>query len=167
MTMPRWRASSTPSRSSSFISAAGLRATRRGAISSLTWRDTTIGNGCTRLWAISRPSRPSGKWQANRVHENGGRSPDVLPPTGPLVTRPGDLWLMGDHRLICGDSRERSTYDALMGSDVADLVFSDPPYNVPIKGHVCGLGSVQHEEFAFASGEMSETEFVDFLSAFL
>jgi hypothetical protein len=41
--------------------------------------------------------------------------PDVLPPTGPLVTRPGDLWLMGDHRLICGDSRERATYEALMG----------------------------------------------------
>src|SRR5215208_6931836 len=74
MTMPRWRASSTPSRSSSFISAAGPRATRRGAISSLTWRATIIGSGSTRLWAISRPSRPSGTWQANRVHENGGRS---------------------------------------------------------------------------------------------
>jgi len=92
---------------------------------------------------------------------------DVLPPAGPLVTRSGDLWLLGDHRLICGDSRDRATYEALMGSDVADLVFSDPPYNVPIKGHVCGLGSIRHEEFAFASGEMSETEFVDFLSAFL
>src|SRR5215213_5143213 len=92
---------------------------------------------------------------------------DALPPTGPLVTRTGDLWLMGDHRLICGDTRERATYEALMGSEVADLVFSDPPYNVPIKGHVCGLGSVQHEEFAFASGEMSEAAFIEFLSIFL
>src|SRR5829696_4420870 len=80
MTMPRWRASSTPSRSSSFISAAGPRATRRGAISSLTWRATITGSGSTRLWAISRPSRPSGTWQANRVHENGGRSAFLLRP---------------------------------------------------------------------------------------
>jgi len=54
-----------------------------------------------------------------------------------------------------------------MGSEAADLVFCDPPYNVPIKGNVCGLGSIQHEEFAFASGEMTGAEFVDFLSAFL
>ena len=92
---------------------------------------------------------------------------DDLPAPGPLVTRPGDLWLLGEHRLICGDSRERAVYDALMGSEAADLVFTDPPYNVKIAGNVCGLGSIQHEEFAFASGEMSEAEFIAFLAAFL
>jgi DNA modification methylase len=83
------------------------------------------------------------------------------------VTRRGDLWLLGEHRLICGDSRERAVYDALMGAEAADLVFTDPPYNVKIGGNVCGLGAIQHEEFAFASGEMSEAEFIAFLAAFL
>ena len=44
------------------------------------------------------------------------------------------------------------------------MVFTDPPYNVPIDGHVSGLGSVKHREFAMASGEMSETEFTKFLT---
>ena len=92
---------------------------------------------------------------------------DHLPAPGPLVTRRGDLWLLGEHRLICGDSRERAVYDALMGAEAADLVFTDPPYNVKIGGNVCGLGAIQHEEFAFASGEMSEAEFIAFLAAFL
>ena len=83
------------------------------------------------------------------------------------MTRRGDLWLLGEHRLICGDSRERAVYDALMGAEAADLVFTDPPYNVKIGGNVCGLGAIQHEEFAFASGEMSEAEFIAFLAAFL
>ena len=46
----------------------------------------------------------------------------------------------------------------------ADLVFTDPPYNVAIDGNVCGLGSVKHREFAFASGEMSQAQFTGFLS---
>lgn len=92
---------------------------------------------------------------------------DRLPLPGPLVTRPGDLWLLGNHRLICGDSRERSTYEALLGSEAVDLVFTDPLYNVKIGGNVCGSGSIQHAEFAFASGEMTEAEFTGFLCAFL
>jgi DNA modification methylase len=52
---------------------------------------------------------------------------------------------------------------ALMGAERADMVFTDPPYNVPIEGHVCGLGSVHHRDFAFASGEMSEAQFTEFL----
>ena len=52
----------------------------------------------------------------------------------------------------------------LAGAEKADLVFTDPPYNVPIDGHVCGLGSVQHREFAFASGEMTRAQFTAFLT---
>jgi len=44
------------------------------------------------------------------------------------------------------------------------MVFTDPPYNVPVNGHICGLGKVQHEEFIMASGEMSEADFTDFLT---
>jgi hypothetical protein len=82
---------------------------------------------------------------------------------GPPVTRPGDLWRIGTHRLICGDSTRSETYQALLGEQRAQLVFTDPPYNVPISGHVGGLGAVQHREFVMASGEMSAAEFTAFL----
>lgn len=82
---------------------------------------------------------------------------------GPPVSRRGDLWLLGRHRLLCGDTRDAADLDRLMGAERADLVFTDPPYNVAIDGHVCGLGSVKHREFAFASGEMSKAQFTAFL----
>ena len=83
---------------------------------------------------------------------------------GPPVTRMGDLWLLGRHRLLCGDTRSIADLDRLMGAERADLVFTDPPYNVAVDGHVCGLGSVKHREFAFASGEMSKGQFTTFLA---
>lgn len=83
------------------------------------------------------------------------------------VSRPGDLWELGGHRLFCGDARDPEAYRQLMKGERADLIFTDPPYNVPIDGHVSGLGKVKHREFAMASGEMSESEFVAFLSASL
>ncbi|TZG25804.1 site-specific DNA-methyltransferase [Sphingomonas montanisoli] len=76
----------------------------------------------------------------------------------------GDLWLLGDHRLLCGDSREPASFARLMGDERARMVFSDPPYNVRIEGHVGGLGAIHHAEFAMASGEMSRTEFTTFLT---
>jgi DNA modification methylase len=90
---------------------------------------------------------------------------DIPLPSGPAVTRLGDIWQIGRHRLICGDSTERETYQRLLGEARAQLVFTDPPYNVPIAGHVGGLGSVQHREFAMASGEMSQSEFTAFLAS--
>ena len=89
--------------------------------------------------------------------------PDV-DDTGPAVTRPGDLWVVGKHRLICGDATDPDVYAGLLGGERAQMVFTDPPYNVPIDGHVCGLGSVKHREFAMAAGEMSEAEFTRFLA---
>lgn len=80
------------------------------------------------------------------------------------ISQIGDLWLLGEHKLLCGDSRDPAAYSTLMGGEQARLVFTDPPYNVPIDGHVGGLGSVKHREFAMASGEMSEAEFVAFLT---
>ena len=81
------------------------------------------------------------------------------------MTRLGDIWQIGSHRLICGNSTQRETYQRLLDKDRAQLVFTDPPYNVPIAGHVGGLGSVQHREFAMASGEMSQSEFTAFLTS--
>lgn len=80
------------------------------------------------------------------------------------VTRKGDLWLLGRHRLLCGDARSSEDVIRLGGEEKADLIFTDPPYNVAIDGNVCGLGAVRHREFAFASGEMTQAEFTAFLT---
>ena len=82
----------------------------------------------------------------------------------PPVTRLGDLWQIGKHRLLCGDATDPTTYGRLLVGEQAQMVFTDPPYNVPIDGHVCGLGKVKHREFAMATGEMSKAEFTAFLS---
>jgi DNA modification methylase len=90
---------------------------------------------------------------------------DVPPPeTGPAVTRPGDLWILGEHRLVCADARRPESYAGLMEGAKARMIFADPPYNVPIDGHVSGLGKTKHANFAMASGEMSDAEFVAFLA---
>jgi DNA modification methylase len=85
------------------------------------------------------------------------------PVSGPPMTRPGDLWALGRHRLLCGDATRVTSYAQLMGEGRARMVFTDPPYNVPISGHVCGSGAIKHREFAMASGEMSEADFTGFL----
>jgi DNA modification methylase len=85
-------------------------------------------------------------------------------PSGPPVSRLGDVWLLGKHILVCGDSTDAATYQRLMDDDKAEFVFTDVPYNVKINGNVSGLGRIKHREFAMASGEMSEGEFTAFLS---
>ncbi len=80
------------------------------------------------------------------------------------VTRMGDVWVLGRHRLICGEAREPLDYARLLGDEMVDLVFTDPPYNVPIDGHVCGSGRIRHREFAMGVGEMSQDAFTRFLA---
>jgi len=92
---------------------------------------------------------------------------EAIDPNRPVVTRPGDLWAIGPHRLLCGDALDGAAYARLLGNQPAQLVFVDPPYNVPIEGHVSGLGRNRHAEFAMASGEMSEAEFTRFLTTAL
>jgi DNA modification methylase len=70
---------------------------------------------------------------------------------------------IGKHRVLCGDSLILENYDRLMDGAKADLVLTDPPYNVIIDGHASGLGRTRHREFAMASGEMSDGEFTEFL----
>ena len=79
------------------------------------------------------------------------------------VTRLGGLWTLGSHRILCGDVREASTMDDLMLGDRARMIFTDPPYNVKIDGHVCGSGKIRHHEFAMVSGEMDADTFTRFL----
>lgn len=86
-----------------------------------------------------------------------------LPPPGPPVTQPGDLWLLGSHRLLCGNAQSPVDFDTLMAGRHAGMVISDPPFNVRVDGHVGGKGKIKHREFGMASGEMSEAEFTAFL----
>jgi DNA methylase/ParB-like nuclease domain len=100
------------------------------------------------------------------IDEVGDRA-DALPKPTILnpVSKVGDLWLLGDHRLCCGSALESGPYLALLGTDRAHMVFTDPPYNVRIDGHAGGKGAIKHREFQMASGEMSDDEFVRFLTA--
>lgn len=95
--------------------------------------------------------------------ENGDPTEDAEAPEGPPVTRLGDFWELGRHRVICGDALKRETYELLLGDERAQMVFTDPPYNVPIDGHVGGSGAIRHREFVMASGEMTRDAFTSFL----
>lgn len=89
---------------------------------------------------------------------------DVGPPAEAAVSQLGDLWRLGKHRLLCGSALEEGAFQELMDGKQAAMVFVDAPYNVKINGHVSGLGKTKHREFAMASGEMSDTEFREFLA---
>ena len=93
---------------------------------------------------------------------------DEVIPAVPVTprTRPGDVWVLGDHRIGCGDSRDLAFLERVIGAGAKiDAAFLDPPYNVRIDGNVNAKG--RHREFAMASGEMTETEFRAFLAATL
>ena len=96
--------------------------------------------------------------------------PEVVPELArdrPAISAVGDLWKLGKHLLLCGSALEQASYQNLMGNDRAQMVFTDPPYNVAIDGHVCGLGSVRHQNFGMASGEMTKPQFTGFLGSFM
>lgn len=96
--------------------------------------------------------------------EPGDPDDDVVPSVdSDRRCRAGDIWQLGMHRLICGSALDAGTVEALMAGEKATMVFTDPPYNVPIDGHVGGSGAIKHREFAMASGEMSKAEFTSFL----
>ncbi len=87
-----------------------------------------------------------------------------IPAADVAVTRAGDLWQLGTHRLLCGSALDAAAYTTLLAGDRAAMVFTDPPYNVKIGGHVSGLGRIRHREFAMASGEMDGAAFTAFLT---
>ena len=92
---------------------------------------------------------------------------DQLPEVGPGRTAghaAGDLWQLGRHRLLCADATQPASFEIAYGRRAGGNGVHGPPYNVPIDGHVSGLGSAKHSDFAMASGEMSEAEFIAFLT---
>jgi hypothetical protein len=100
------------------------------------------------------------------LSEAGATAADEAPlpvVSGPPISRLGDLWSLGRHRLLCADAINPAAYSVLMGSEEAAIAFSDPPYNVPVDGHVSGLGALRHREFPVAVGEMTAEAFTGFL----
>ncbi|MEJ6391236.1 site-specific DNA-methyltransferase [Gymnodinialimonas ulvae] len=104
-----------------------------------------------------------GLMEAVAPKEEGDPEEDGAPSQAPARVRLGDVWQLGRHRLACGDALDPEVVGSLMAGELARMVFSDPPYNVPIDGHVGNSGKVQHREFAMASGEMSSAQFTAFL----
>ena len=88
-------------------------------------------------------------------------------PESPLVpvAQSGDIWLLGKHRLMCGSSLDAETWERLMAGRLGAMSLNDPPYNVPVNGHVSGSG--RHAEFAMASGEMTAEQFTAFNAEWL
>src|SRR5713226_4067367 len=87
---------------------------------------------------------------------SGNDEEDHLPAlneTSTPVTQPGDLWLLGAHRILCADALMGESYARLLGDERAQMVFTDPPWNIPIAGHVSGLGSIKHGDFAMGCGD--------------
>ena len=96
-----------------------------------------------------------GVLEAVDPEEPGDPADDAIPGDAPSRVHLGEVWQLGGHRLICGDALDPGVVATLMGSEQARMVFTDPPYNVPIDGHAGGSGKTRHREFAMASGEMS------------
>ncbi|WP_459178382.1 site-specific DNA-methyltransferase [Albidovulum salinarum] len=92
---------------------------------------------------------------------------DLLPAVLPRRVYPGDLWQIGAHRLLCADARDPVAYEVLVEDRKVRMVFTDPPYNVPIEGHVSGGGKIRHREFDMAVGEMTSMQFTAFLRTVL
>ena len=105
--------------------------------------------------------------QIDALLDDGGLdAEDELPqiePHAEAVTQPGDLWICDAHRIFCGDARDAESYTRVLDGEKAEMVFTDPPYNVPIDGHASGLGAIRHADFAMASGELSSAEHMAFL----
>src|SRR5713101_7851691 len=89
---------------------------------------------------------------------------EVIPPVPATPrTKLGDIWMLGDHRVGCGDGRDGEFLQRVIGHGArVDAAFLDPPYNLRIGGYAVSAG--RHREFAMASGEMSEGEFRAFLA---
>jgi hypothetical protein len=96
--------------------------------------------------------------------ESTNAADEFEPSEGPAVSRQGDLWTLGSHRLLCGNALDSHAYGALLAGEKAAAVFTDPPYNVRVEGHVSGKGARKHREFPMAAGELTEDEFCRFLS---
>lgn len=94
--------------------------------------------------------------------------PEVVEgPATIAICKAGETWMLGQHRVSCLSSLDPASIAQLLDGDEPSLIVTDPPYNVRVQGHVRSSGSKSHREFAMASGEMTSSEFADFLTTSL
>lgn len=133
------------------------------------WNDHLVQEELEALFAIDFPLEAAGFSAADldfQIIEKPVLDDVPLPDSATdAVTRPGDLWNVGEHRAICGDARDALVWERLLDGKLASVAFCDLPYNVPVDGFISGKGQNRHREFAFASGEMSPPEFIAFMRA--
>ncbi len=98
------------------------------------------------------------------TNDSDDRADALPPPPQDPVGQIGNLWLLGEHRVYCGNALDAHAYEILMQGRRAAMSFSDSPYNLKIDGHVSGLGKIHHREFAMAAGELDAVEFTSFLT---
>lgn len=96
----------------------------------------------------------------------GAASQDVIPEPGPLVSQRGNLWVCGSHRILCGDALDSSSYKVLLVDSPVVMVIADPPFNVTINNHARGSSKGRFREFAMASGEMTDAQYLAFLAKY-
>lgn len=108
-----------------------------------------------------------GQIMVKPLAEESGEEEDDEQEQEAVVSTLGDLFQLGDHRLLCGDSLDEISYQRVLDGRTAQGIFSDPPYNCPIAGFVGGLGQHQHEDFLMFSGKESAEDFAKFLQTYL
>lgn len=91
---------------------------------------------------------------------------DIPAPPAEPVSEPRDTWILGKHRLHCGDAADPDCYILLLDGEIVDVIFADSPWNIPIAGFVSGLGKVKHQDFKMGAGEMSREEYISFANRF-
>jgi DNA modification methylase len=105
---------------------------------------------------------------ATLLDDGGSQDEEFLPVdvAATPVTQSGDLWVLGDHRVFCGDALSPESYGRVLGSEKAEMMFTDPHYHVAIGGEISGLGAIKRGGFAGAPGELSSAKFLAFLKTF-
>jgi DNA modification methylase len=173
------RLSQIPAITITDLSATELRALRLALnriAEDATWDQKNLGQEITEILEVSQDvliehlGFETGELDYILVGDGGLAQEDDLPQAQDglaVITRKGDLWKLGEHLLLCGDALAAESYGHLLGADKAQMAFTDPPYNVGIKGNVSGLGKVKHADFVMASGELSRPEFAAFLQTAL
>jgi DNA modification methylase len=136
------------------------------------WDERLLAENLLELKALDRDfdlsitgfSLPEIDFAIQKLSETLVQDDDASSATGVPVCQADDVWELGGHRVHCGDATSEAAFERLMKDERADVVFVDPPYNVPIDGHVSGNGKVRHREFAQGAGELTREEFIGFLT---
>jgi hypothetical protein len=98
-----------------------------------------------------------------------GEEQDELPPIDTAatpVTQSGDLWVLGDHRILCGNALSAESYDRVLGGEKAEMMFADPHHHAATDGHISGLGAIKRGDFVGPSRQLSSAKFLAFLRTF-